>query len=100
MNKVNEVIENHYYEESFSIEEFNDEIGMGDTQIYRKLKALTGKSPSRYIRSLRLAKARKMILNKDGNINEIAYSVGFSSPQYFARCFKEEFGYPLSKQIQ
>lgn len=100
MNKVNEVIENHYYEESFSIEEFNDEIGMGDTQIYRKLKALTGKSPSRYIRSLRLAKARKMILNKDGNINEIAYSVGFSSPQYFARCFKEEFGYPPSKQIQ
>lgn len=100
MNKVNEVIENHISEENFSIEEFNKELGMSKIQIYRKLKALTGKSPSRYIRSLRLAKARKMILNKDGNINEIAYSVGFSSPQYFARCFKEEFGYPPSEQIQ
>jgi CheY-like chemotaxis protein/AraC-like DNA-binding protein/two-component sensor histidine kinase len=92
ISRVNEIIEKHLSEDKFSIEEFNDEIGMSKTQIYRKLKALTGKSPSRYIRSFRLQKARCMIKEKQGTISEIAYSVGFSSPQYFTRCFKEEFG--------
>jgi signal transduction histidine kinase/ligand-binding sensor domain-containing protein/DNA-binding response OmpR family regulator len=100
MCKVNEVIENHLSEEGFSIVEFDREIGMGRVQIYRKIKALTGNSPSRYIRSIRLMKAKKMILNKEGNISEIAYSVGFSTPQYFTKCFREEFGYPPGELIQ
>ena len=94
--KVLTVIENHISEEEFSIKEFDDELGMGRVQIYRKLKALTGKSPSRYIRSIRLTQAKRLIKEKNGNISEIAYSVGFSSPQYFTRCFKEEFGFPPS----
>ena len=96
MNKVMEVVENHLGEEDFSIEEFDKELGMGRVQIYRKLKALTGKSPSRYIRTIRLIKARKMIIEKQGNISEIAYSVGFTAPQYFTKCFREEFGYSPS----
>jgi len=94
MNQVKEIIEKHLSDDQFCIDEFNKEIGMGRVQIYRKLKALTGKSPSRYIRSIRLAKAKNMIEEKKGTISEIAYSVGFSSPAYFSRCFKEEFGYP------
>ena len=93
MNRVIEVIENHLNEEEFSIETFDKEVGIGRVQNYRKLKALTGCSPSRYIRKVRLMKARQMIKEKRGNISEIAYSVGFSSPTYFTRCFKEEFGY-------
>ncbi len=58
--------------------------------------ALSGKSASNYLRSVRLSKARKMIKEQKGNISEIAYSVGFSSPAYFTRCFKEEYGYPSS----
>ena len=99
MSKVMEVIESHISEEEFSIEEFDREIGMGRVQLYRKVKALTGKSPSRYIRSIRLNRAKNMIEEKKGNISEIAYSVGFSSPQYFTRCFKEEFGFPPSDLI-
>jgi|CZKP01.1.fsa_nt_gi signal transduction histidine kinase/ligand-binding sensor domain-containing protein/DNA-binding response OmpR family regulator len=99
MSKVMEVIENHLGEENFSIEEFDKELGMGRVQIYRKLKALTGKSPSRYIRTIRLIKAREMIIEKQGNISEIAYSVGFAAPQYFTKCFREEFGYPPSDLI-
>jgi AraC-like DNA-binding protein len=91
-----EVIENHLPEEDFSIEQFGDEVGMGRVQLHRKLKALTGKSPSNYLRSVRLARAKKLIEEQKGNISEIAYSVGFSSPQYFTRSFKEEFGYPPS----
>ena len=96
MSKVIEVIENHLSEEEFSIEGFDKEIGMGRVQIFRKLKALTGKSPSRYIRSIRLARAKKMIEEKTASISEIAYSVGFGSPAYFSKCFREEFGFPPS----
>ena len=97
MSKVLEVIENHMSEEDFSIEQFGKEAGMSRMQLHRKLKALTGKSASNYLRSVRLNKAKQMIEEKTGSISEIAYSVGFSSPQYFTRCFKEEFGHPPSE---
>jgi signal transduction histidine kinase/DNA-binding response OmpR family regulator len=99
MNKVLEVIENHLSEEEFSIEQFGKEVGMSRVQLHRKLKALSGKSSSNYLRSVRLSKAKQMIKEQKGNVSEIAYSVGFSSPQYFTRCFKEEFGYPPSDLI-
>lgn len=99
MNKVIEVIEHHLSEEDFSIEQFGKEVGMSRVQLHRKLKALSGKSASNYLRSVRLNKAKQMIEEEKGNISEIAYSVGFSSPQYFTRCFKEEFGYPPSELI-
>jgi signal transduction histidine kinase/DNA-binding response OmpR family regulator/sugar lactone lactonase YvrE len=100
MCKVVEVIEGHLSEEEFSIEEFSNEAGMSRSQIHRKLKALTGKSPSQYIRLVRISKAKEMILEQEQNISEIAYSVGFSSPAYFTRCFKEEFGYPPSDLLK
>ncbi|MCW8805180.1 MAG: response regulator, partial [Ignavibacteriaceae bacterium] len=96
MAKVFEVIEKHISEEEFSIEQFGREVGMSRMQLHRKLKALTGKSASNYLRSIRLKKAKQLIEEQKGNISEIAYSVGFSSPQYFTRSFKEEFGYPPS----
>ena len=100
INKVLEVIENHLSEEKFSIEQFGKEVGMGRVQLHRKLKALSGKSPSNYLRSVRLVRAREMIMEQKGNISDIAYSVGFSSPQYFTRCFKEEFGHSPSNLIR
>jgi signal transduction histidine kinase/ligand-binding sensor domain-containing protein/DNA-binding response OmpR family regulator len=96
LSKVLEVAESHLSEEEFSIEKFGNEVGMGRVQLHRKLKALTGKSPSLILRSVRLARAKKMIEEKTGNISEIAYSVGFSTPIYFTKCFKEEFGYTPS----
>ncbi len=99
MSKVLEVIETHLSEEDFSIEQFGKEVGMSRVQLHRKLKALSGKSASRYLRSVRLNKAKKMIEEQKGNVSEVAYSVGFSSPQYFASCFKKEFGYPPSDLI-
>jgi len=65
--------------------------------MHRKLKALTGKSSSLYLRTVRLAKAKQMIEAGQGNISEISYQVGFSSPAYFSRCFKEEFGHSPSQ---
>jgi signal transduction histidine kinase/ligand-binding sensor domain-containing protein/DNA-binding response OmpR family regulator len=97
MCKVKEVIEKHISEEDFSTEEFGEELGMSRMQVHRKLKALTGKSAIQYIRKVKLDKAKKMIQEKNGNISEIAYSLGFGSPAYFTKCFKEEFGHPPSE---
>jgi DNA-binding response OmpR family regulator len=97
MKKIVATIERHIGEEEFTIEEFEGEFAMSRAQFHRKLKAITGKSPSIYLRSVRLAKAKKMIEEQTGNISEIAYSVGFGSPTYFSKCFKEEFGYSPSK---
>ena len=99
LDKVIKIINAHISDENFSIGDFSSEIGMSRTQLHRKLKALVGKSASQYLRSVRLARAKKMIEEEKGNISEIAYSVGFSSPAYFSRCFKEEFGYPPSDLI-
>ena len=97
IDKINKTINEHLSEEEFSIEDLGNEVNMSRSQVHRKLTALTGKSPSLYMRSIRLAKARELILEQSGNISEIAYSVGFSSPAYFTRCFKEEFGTPPSE---
>jgi len=97
MKKVLAVVEEHISEEEFNIEEFGKKVGMSRMQIHRKLKALTGKSTSHYIRSVKLFKAKKMIEEHEATISEIAYSLGFSSPAYFTRCFKDEYGYPPSE---
>jgi signal transduction histidine kinase/ligand-binding sensor domain-containing protein/DNA-binding response OmpR family regulator len=98
MRKILEVIEEHISEEEFSIEDIAAEAAMSRTQIFRKIKGLTGKSPSVYLRSVRLSKAKQMIKRGEGTISEISYRVGFSSPAYFSRCFKEEFGCSPSEQ--
>jgi len=97
LDRVFSVINEHISEEGFSIEEFGKDVGMSRSQMHRKLKALTGKSTSLYLRTVRLAKAKEMIEQKRSSISEISYQVGFSSPAYFSRCFREEFGYPPSE---
>jgi signal transduction histidine kinase/ligand-binding sensor domain-containing protein/DNA-binding response OmpR family regulator len=98
IEKIMAVINEHLSEEEFSIEEIADEVGMSRAQIYRKLKAITGKSPSLFLRTVRLTKSKKLIQSKEFSISEISYKVGFSSPAYFSRCFKDEFGYSPSEQ--
>ncbi|HHH55208.1 MAG TPA: response regulator, partial [Bacteroidetes bacterium] len=65
---------------------------MSDTQLYRKLKALTGKSTAIFIRSIRLRRAKELLETTNLNISEIAYDTGFNDPAYFSRVFKEEYG--------
>ena len=75
-----------------SVEQIGAEIGLSRIQLYRKVKALTGKSPVELIRTSRLTRGRKLIETTDMTISEIAYTVGFSSSSYFTKCFKDEFG--------
>ena len=99
LERVIKVIEENIADENFSIEDLGSKVGMSRTQLHRKVKALTGKSPSLYLRSIRLLKAKEMIKDDKGNISEIAYSVGFSTVAYFSTCFKEEFGFTPSELL-
>lgn len=71
-------------------------MSLGRSQFYRKIKALTNYSPVELLRRIRLNTAREMLTTTDKNISEIAYEVGFSTPAYFSRCYREAFGETLS----
>lgn len=68
------------------------EMGLGRSQFYRKIKAITNYSPVELLRNLRLKKARHLLSTTDRSISEIAYEVGFSTPAYFSKCYREAFG--------
>ncbi len=75
-----------------NIDTLASKMGIGRSQFYRKIKALTNYSPVELLRKIRLTKAREMLSTTEKNISEIAYEVGFSAPAYFTRVFREMFG--------
>ena len=89
LNYINENIS----ESELSVEVLASEVFLSRSQLYRKIKTLTGVSVNEFIRNVRLEKAKELIEFGNDNINEISYKVGFSSPSYFTKCFKEKFGY-------
>ncbi|MDE6682606.1 MAG: helix-turn-helix transcriptional regulator, partial [Muribaculaceae bacterium] len=82
----------HYSDEDLTVGDVAGRLGIGATQLTRKIKALTGSTPVEIIRGFRLREARKRLLVSDDTVAEIAFATGFSSPQYFARCFRDAFG--------
>lgn len=97
LQKLQTAVEDRLNDSELSIPELCKAVHLSHTQLYRKLKALTGKTPSQFIRTVRLNKAMILIKESDLNISEIAYDVGFSDPNYFARMFKQEFGKSASE---
>ncbi len=86
-------IEDNIAEESLNVEDLSQHIGMSRGNLYRKLKALTSKSPVEFIRNIRLNRAAQLLKQHKMYINEVSYMVGFQNVTYFRKCFKEEFGY-------
>jgi AraC-like DNA-binding protein len=74
-----------------SVEELSRQLGMSRSSLYSKLLELTGQTPVEYIRSVKLDKAAVLLEKSDMNVAQIAYSVGFSTPNYFAKSFKAKF---------
>ena len=89
-----QVVEERLADPNFSVADLCQAANLSNMQVNRKLKALTGKTPSRFIRSIRLQKAMQLLQTTQLNVSEIAYDVGFSDPNYFSRSFSEEFGQP------
>jgi len=86
------VVELNISNYQFSVEHLADHMNLSRTQLLRKLKALTGFSPSDFIRSIRLQRAAQMIRQRVDTVTQIAYAVGFNDQSYFAKSFKKEFG--------
>ncbi len=86
------MVENHMDDSEFSVADMQEEIGMSRMQLHRKLKALSGKSSSEFIRYIRLQRAAELLKHPGSQVADVAYRVGFNHLSYFAKCFKEEFG--------
>lgn len=92
VEKLRALIDEQLGNSELSVEDLGDKIGMSRVQLYRKSKALTGYSPNELLRIARLKKAASLLASTEKTIAEITYEVGFSSPSYFTKCYKDYFG--------
>ena len=86
------VVRERMSDSSLSVETISSALGLSRVQMYRKVKQLTGQSPVEIIRVTRLKKAERLLKTTQMTVSEISYDVGFSSPSYFSKCFKDYFG--------
>ncbi|MEM6362006.1 MAG: response regulator [Bacteroidota bacterium] len=91
LNKVKEVMDSELSNSDFNATTFSKMVNMSRMQLHRKLLAYTGLSTTAFIRSQRLQQAIHILETSDATINEVAYAVGFNTPSYFMKCFKETF---------
>ena len=92
MQKSINIIEENLSDNAFGVNELYIAIQMSKSNFYRKLKKFTDLSPNELIRFVRLRKSAHLLVDAKQTVNEIAYEVGFNSPSYFTRCFKQQFG--------
>jgi len=95
--KCYNIIQEHLDDPQLSVEKLAELMNINRSHFQRKIKTLTGYSPSELIKKIRLEKALELLLSKQGNITETAYATGFTSQSYFTKCFTEYFGYPPSQ---
>lgn len=86
------LVHEHMGNAELNIDSLAAKLGIGRSQFYRKIKALTNYSPVELLRKIRLNKAREMLSTTDKSISEIAYEVGFNAPAYFTKVFRDTFG--------
>jgi ABC-type sugar transport system substrate-binding protein/DNA-binding response OmpR family regulator/nitrogen-specific signal transduction histidine kinase len=92
ITKMNDIITMNVENPKFSVEDLADKLGVSRVQLYRKVKAIIGINISDHINNVKLEKAAELLKSNNMNISEIAYSLGFSSPNYFSTAFKNKFG--------
>lgn len=91
VNTALQFVEKNIDNTKLSVEDLSRELDISRVHLYRKVSAITGKSPSDFIRSIRLKRAAQLLATGKLSIAEVAYQVGFSNPKYFTKCFKAEF---------
>ena len=92
VSKIRSEIHRNISNNDFGVEQLGAAVDLSRVQLYRKVKALTGLSPVELIRATRVNRARKLIEGGATSVSEVAYQVGFTSPSYFTKCFKDQFG--------
>ncbi len=93
LEKAQLVIEKYLDNSEFDVPQFASEMALGRTKLFSKIKGITGQTPNDFIITVKMKKAAAMLTNNpEYNISDITYMLGFSSPKYFTKCFKEQFG--------
>ncbi len=96
LKKVVQLIHDEIDNSKFGSIELARKLLISESQLYRKIKALTEKSTAVFMRSIRLQYAKELLINTDKSVSEVAYEVGFNDPSWFSRAFKDEFGFSPS----
>jgi len=102
LKKVNVVINAHISDSEFKVDALANAMALSRTQLFRKIKVLTQKSPQQYLRFVRLEKAKRLLqaTDKDMNVSEVCYETGFASKSHFTRSFQKEFGFSPSEFVK
>lgn len=87
LEKIDQIIEDNYTDERFSVEDMARKAGLSRSNLFRKLRKLTGQTASQLITRKRLNRAKELLENNAGTVSEISYRVGFGSPTYFNTVF-------------
>jgi AraC-like DNA-binding protein len=92
LSRFREAVEARLEDSDLSVDDLAADMNLSRVQLYRKVKAVTGASPVELLRTARLHRAYQLLLTTDKSVSEVAYTVGFTAPSYFTKCFKEEYG--------
>lgn len=85
--------ESNWSNTNLKVDDFSRPLGYSKSQLYRKIVLLTGKSLNTFIKDYRLNEAFALLNKNFGNVSEIAYLTGFTSPSYFSKCFQKKYGH-------
>ena len=92
LEKLKAAVEANLSDEHFDVPQLAEAVSLSRSQLFRKLKALTGETPTTFIRDYRLEHAMHLLSQRAATVTEVAYQVGFNSPTYFSKCFSDRFG--------
>ena len=90
--QLNQAIRENMSNPNLKMDDLGETVGLGRVQLYRKVKALTGQTPVELLREMRLQRAYVLLTSTTKTVSEIAFEVGFNTPGYFSKCFKEQYG--------
>lgn len=94
------VVKERMSDPQLSVDVLASEMNLGRSQLYRKIKSLTGFAPNELVRIARLKRAAQLLTQSERSVSEVAYDVGFSSAGYFAKCFREYFGVTPAEYVK
>lgn len=92
MNSFMEFVEKEWQNPALKVEDFEKNMGISKSRLYREMIRLTGKSPNVFLLHYRLRKSLQLLHRQKGNISEVAFYAGFNSPSYFTKCFRKKYG--------
>ena len=96
--RMKQIVNDHLTDPNLNVEYLGSALSLSRTQLFRRVKAITGKGPLDYIRERRLVRADELLRTTDMTIQQVALELCFSSPGYFTKCYKEYFGHLPSER--